>query len=154
MSPRTPGNYPSRKFLTESELMHDLRHGPKLEWFEPWATRVINMTKKTVIQGQYGYVHVYHMGGAFRVDSASWPDEDGLRWGLNELWHSHDGHRFEDSHRYPLCTECISVVYFTADEPPRLRGEVEPDGVGEEEVPWSTVTRPIGDSTAGDEVDS
>jgi len=156
MSARIPVGYPGKPFLTEAEAWHDLRHGPsdpKLEWFEPWATRVIDMTG--VNRGQYGYVHVYMRDGAFRVDSASWPDEAGLIRGLDSLWNDHkDGPRAPGA--YPKCEDCISVAFFTADEPPRLlRATIEPDGVAEENPEITVVTRPIGDSTAGEsEADS
>lgn len=153
MSARIPADYPARKFLTEAEAKRNLQRGPELRWFEGFAERAIDMTGAT--QHGYGYVHSYLLAGAFRYDFAAWDTEEGLARGLESLWHDHGGRGMRTDATYPRCDECLSVVFFTPDEPPRLFAIVEPDGVGEEEVEWTVVTRAIGDSTAGEsEVDS
>lgn len=146
----TPAGYPNKKSLTHAEMQKVLQSGPELEWFEgDFAEKVIDLTGTT--SHSYGYVHSYLRNGAFRYDFAAWDTKEGLARGLEDLWHDHGGTGIRTDRTYPRCDECISVQYFTADVAPRLFTIVEPDGVGEEEVPWSTVTRPIGDSTAGED---
>lgn len=146
---RIPADFPGKQSLTEVEAAHSLQRGPDLKWFEPWATRVIDMTG--VNRGQYGYVHVYMRNGGFRVDSASWPTEEGLARGLEDLWRDHGGEGLRSDPSYPRCDDCLGVSYFVADEEPRLRAVIEPDGEGEENPAWHSVTRPVGKPRAGDE---
>lgn len=112
----------------------------ELSGFEPWATRVVDMTG--VNRGSWGYVHAYTRDGAFRVDSASWPTKDGLVRGMTSLWNDHEGTGTREDPTYPLCTDCHGVQFFT-DEAPRLRVVIE-TGEDDTEPAITAITRPVG----------
>lgn len=135
MSARVEAGYPGKRYLTETEAQNDLKHGPELHWFHPWATRGVNMADSHP-QG-YGYFHVYSRDGAFNYDFAAWPTEEGLRHGLEALWNLHGGQGITTEPGYPRCDECESVMYFVPDSAavPRLRAVIEwddEDGEGDQ----------------------
>ncbi|QKJ19180.1 hypothetical protein [Microbacterium hominis] len=127
MTTRIKVNYPSKRSLTETEAANVLKHGPDLRWFEPWAARGVNLSD-TQAQG-WGYIHIYSVGGAFNYDFASWPDEAGLRAGLEALWHRHTGEGIQTDPTFPKCDKCESVMYFVPDSAavPRLYAVIETD---------------------------
>jgi hypothetical protein len=107
-------NYPSKKRLTETERNDLLAHGPKTSYFSPWAERGILLVRLT--SHAYGYIHVYSQQGSFQYDFAAWDSQEGLNWGLEDLWK-----------RHPDCDACQGVIYFQPDEPLRLYMEIEAD---------------------------
>jgi len=139
---RVRANYPGKEFLTWSEAMQELNSGPLPAWFAPWAEQGIILPGIT--RASYGYLHVYGTDWpSFNYDFAAFPDHEGLNWGLAALYGRHGD-----------CPDCRGVLYFTPDKPLRLYAVIEQDGEGEENPEWTVVTRAIGDSTAGDEVES
>ncbi|GLI28503.1 hypothetical protein ARHIZOSPH14_27450 [Agromyces rhizosphaerae] len=128
---RYPSDYPGKRSLSETEARRVLQSGPDPTWFEPWAERGVNLSNAT--SHPYGYFHVYSVAGSFQYDFAAWPTEEGLCWGLEALWNHHTGRGLQEERSYPRCEECQSVVYFTADEPLRMRLVIEQDDEDEDE---------------------
>ncbi|UKF78922.1 hypothetical protein [Clavibacter californiensis] len=98
--------------MTESEAMGVLRNGPKITWFEPWATRGTLFAAPAGFKGPYGYVHM--RGGADDPEAKTFWDRSGLAWGLDNLYGHHDG-----------CADCEGVFYFMPDEKIAMRMVVE-----------------------------
>lgn len=113
-------DYPGKKKLSRSDQVGVLRSGPELKWFEPWAERGVLMPDHSIhpLHSRYGYVHITYGDPAspfLRYDVNLFRTREGLAWALEAL------HKDR-----PRCgADCHGVLYFTPDEPLRLRLVVE-----------------------------
>ncbi|MBM7025039.1 hypothetical protein [Clavibacter zhangzhiyongii] len=102
-------DYPSKTWLSESEAMGELRHGPEIKWFEPLVTRVVLVTDVPGGKPPYGLVHMRGRAGS-RPEVKTFYDRSELAWAL--------GIRVK---RHAACVNCQGLFYFAPDEPVRLR---------------------------------
>ncbi|MGW9629849.1 hypothetical protein ACWGST_04040 [Agromyces sp. NPDC055520] len=110
---------PGKTSLSRSEAMRELRSGPLLEWFRPFAEHA-HVAPCTPCP--WGYIHVHGDWGAqpaWEVVAYYSPEE--LAWGLQSLFgRDHDWYtRDVDGHLNDH--ECHGVFYWLPTDPRLLR---------------------------------
>ena len=112
-------DFPGKLTLSRSEAMGELKHGPELEWFRPWAEHA-HVAPRTGtpwgfihIHGEWGESHVWELVGFHSREDLAW----GLQslYGRNHVWYWRDVDGYLNDH------ECHGVFWWLPDDPRLLR---------------------------------
>ena len=102
--------YPSKPGpLSKLEAEQVREHGPRPEWFEPWAQHIVLFGG--VVEQVYGLINVH----GDQIDVSTWDNPVDFSRGLDALGPSHAD-----------CDDCVGLLYFSLDEP-CLRAVIELD---------------------------
>ena len=112
-------DYPSKRGLTRSEAMGELKLGPKLSWFRPLAEHS-RLAPRT--QRPWGYIHIHGDWGEPPVwELVGYYSPVALAWGLLSLYRRDHAWYARDVDGYLNKHECHGIFYWLPTDPHVLR---------------------------------